>query len=78
MYELPLLKILGIYYYFLKKLIILFNKDARNLSNMTIKTSMLQKILISNKCCSFERSTTLKKVYHSFHKNIKQHNCFQH
>ncbi len=42
---------------------------------MTIKTFItLQKISISNKCCSFELSIHLwilkNKMYHSFHKNI--------
>ncbi len=32
-----------------------------------------------NKCCSFELSIhqrILKKVYHVFHKNMNQHNCY--
>ncbi len=43
---------------------------------------MLQKISILNKCCSSELSIHLwilkNKIYHIFHKNIVQHNCFQH
>ncbi len=41
---------------------------------------MLQKIYISNKHCSFEVSihqNIQKKMYHGFHKNIKQHKCFE-
>ncbi len=37
---------------------------------------------ISDKCCSFELSIHLwilkNKIYHGFHRNIVQHNCFQH
>ncbi len=59
------------------KVIPLFSKHAFNWSKVTVKTFiMLQKIFILNKCCSFELSIhqrILKKMYHCFHKNIKQH-----
>ncbi len=41
----------------LKKLTLLLIKDALNWSKVTVKTlKMLQKISVSNKCCSFELS----------------------
>ncbi len=49
-----------------------------------IKVTLItwQKIFILHKCCSFELSIHLRilknKMHHSFHKNIVQHNCFQH
>ncbi len=60
-----------------------FIKDALNWLNVTLKTfTMLQRLSTSNKCCSFELSVHLwilkNIVYHSLHKNIDQHNCFQH
>ncbi len=40
---------------FYKEIILLFRKDAFNCSKVTVKTiMMLQKISVSNKCCSFE------------------------
>jgi len=40
---------------------------------------MLQKIYILNELCSFALSThhRILKKHHSFHKDMKQHNCFQ-
>ncbi len=59
--------------------ILLFIKDALNWSKVSF--IMLQNISISNKCCSFELSghqrILTNKMYHSSHKNMKQHNCFQ-
>jgi len=51
-----------------------------NYTNVTVKTfKMFQKIYISINCFSIELSIILENViYHIFHKNIKQHNCFQH
>ncbi len=71
-------------FFLLKKLILLFIKDALNWWNVTVVNTfiMLQNIYISNKCCAFELSIHLwimkNKMYHSFHKNIGQHNCVQH
>ncbi len=43
--------------FFLKTIVLLFIKDALNCSKVTVMTFiMLQKISISNKCCSLERS----------------------
>ncbi len=61
----------------------LYCTDALNWSKVTVKTFIMwQKISISNTCCSFELSVQLwilkNKMHHSFHKNIVQHNCFQH
>ncbi len=69
--------------FFFNKLILLFSKGALNGSEVPVKTFlMLQKISILNKCCSFELSIHLwilkNKMHHGFHKNIVQHNSFQH
>jgi len=50
-----------------------------NWSKVTVNIfSLIQKINISNKRCSFKLSTTKnpKILYQGFHK--KPHNCFQH
>ncbi len=43
---------------------------------------MLHNIYVSNKRCSFElsihQSIPKNKMHHGFHKNIVQHDCFQH
>ncbi len=40
--------------------------------------TLLQRISISNYCKLFLFIKESWKKYHGFHKNIKQHNCFQH
>ncbi len=49
-------------------------------SKLTVKTFIVsQKILVSNKCSSFELFVNPEKIKHiSFHKNIVQHDYFQH
>ncbi len=48
-------KVWSQYFFVMNKLILLFSKDALNWSKVTVKTLiMLQKVSISNKCCSFE------------------------
>ncbi len=66
-----------------RKFMLLFSKDSLNGSKVSVKTFiMLPNISISNKCCSFELSIHLwilkNKMHYGFHKNIGQHNCFQH
>jgi len=51
------------------KCILFSSRDVSNWTNMS------QKISISNKSCSIEGK--IENV-HGFHKNIKQHNSFQH
>ncbi len=59
-----------------KKIILLFSIDALNGSKVTVKIFIiLQKISISNKCCSIKLSTHLWILKN---KNICQHNCFPH
>lgn len=56
LYTLPL-KSLGPSWFFWKKLIILFSKDALNSSKLVVKTYIiLQKISIANKSCSIHRN----------------------
>ncbi len=69
-----------LFIYFLKYTFI--HQGHKHWSKVAVKTFLiLQNIYISNICCSFERfihQRSLKnKMYHSFHKNIWQHNCFQ-
>ncbi len=53
---------------FLKKWILLFSIDALNWSKVTVKTfTMLQKILIENKFCSFELSIHQRILTKCFH-----------
>ncbi len=65
-------------FFFLKKLILLFNKEAANWSSdkdlhcykrfiFQINAALLNFIFIKN----------YEKLYQGFHKNIKQDNCFQ-
>lgn len=64
---------------FLKKLIVLFRKDALNLTVNTL--IMLQMIYISNKHCFSKLSiyqTIQQKLHYQFPKNIKQNIEFQH
>ncbi len=42
--------------FFLKKLIFSFSKHALNWLKVTVKTFIINKISLSNKCCSFELS----------------------
>ncbi len=60
--------------FFWKKSILLFSKDTLNCSKVTVKTFiMLQKISVSNKCCSLELSINqriLKKKMYQFPQNI--------
>ncbi len=68
----------SIYFYFFKKLMLIFSKDVLNWSKMT-KDIMLHNISMLYKCCSFELSIhlrileTKKRTYQHFHKNIKQY-----
>ncbi len=53
----------------------LIGSDSKGIYNVI-------KISTSNKCCSFVLSVDQRilknKIYHSFHKNTRQQNCFQH
>ncbi len=45
---------------------------------VTVKTfTMLQKLIFQINAVLFNFLVILKKMYHGFHKTIKQHNCFQ-
>ncbi len=62
--KLDFFKYIYIYIYFLKKAILLFSKDALNLSKVTIYTSFLNYNIYR------------MVEYHGFHKNIKQQKLF--
>ncbi len=58
-------------------IILLFSKDALNCSKYINNITKY----FQNQCCSFKIliiKLSWHKINHGFHKNIKQHNCFQH
>ncbi len=68
----------SVHFFFYKKLIQqgcikLIKSDSKDIKNVT-------KVSISNKCCCFELSIhqRIKRLDYGFHKNMKQHNGFQH
>ncbi len=69
----------GISQIFLKALIFLLIVDALNLSTLTVKlkidAALLNFLSIE---VSWKHNKTKQKHYYGFHKNIKQHSCFQH
>ncbi len=69
----------GVRFVFLFKKSILFFSMHTVTVNMFI---MLQNIYLSSKCCSFFKLSIQQKILKNkmsqFHKNIVQHNCFQH
>ncbi len=61
---------------FFKKFILLFSKDASNLSEATVETFIiLQKFFISNKGCFLSNLSFGEKIKTeiNFHKNNKHH-----
>ncbi len=66
--------------YFLKEnIILLFIKDTLNMSKVTVTYIYnVTKGIHLKKCSSFDFSIQTFWKYHSLHKNMEQHNCFQH
>jgi len=57
------------------KILFLKNNTFHQRHVQMIKSMMLQKISISNKCCSFELSIH-QNISHEFHNNVKQQKLF--